>query len=182
MTYLLGDSFLMQPLADAFAVRTGWTCTRDSVGGSGYISAGMGTNFPARLAALIATAPDVVVVEGGGNDNAAGQTAFAAAVSAFYSALRAGLPDATLYIVGTHRSEWWTPIILAAAAETYGGRFISWDSWLTGTGYVGHEVGDGNRDTYIGPDGIHETNPVGATYLGTCLAFTICPPATGLDY
>ena len=61
MTYLLGDSFLMQPLADAFAVRTGWTCTRDSVGGSGYISAGMGTNFPARLAALIATAPDVLV-------------------------------------------------------------------------------------------------------------------------
>jgi hypothetical protein len=29
------------------------------------------------------------------------------------------------------------------------------DTWLTGSGYAGNPVGDGNQDQYVGKDGIH---------------------------
>jgi hypothetical protein len=54
-------------------------------------------------------------------------------------------------------------------------------AWLTGTGNVGSPAGDGNRDVYLGADGVTPTR-AGAAYLGKRAQFAIRPPSTGLDY
>jgi lysophospholipase L1-like esterase len=164
------------------AARLGWDLTADIVGASGYNA---GSTFASRLAPLLASNAENLLIEGGAND--ANET-FAADVASFLAAVRAGLPDATLYVVVTHRCSQFKADILHAAEAAC----LDWDDvaeiprtgvtrWLTGTGDVGTPAGDGNRDVYLGSDGIHPTT-AGYAYLGTRLAFAIRPPATGLDF
>lgn len=175
---VIGDSFASGTFATALAARLGEAVVNDGVGGSGYIA---GTNFNSRLAAAIAAAHSRVFVIGGQNDNSRSDADFAAAVSAFWTGLRAGLPSAALYGSLGYRHNGATKMAaLQAAIAAAGGIYIDWLPWVTGTGYVGAENGTGNRDVYVGPDNVHPSVPAGATYFATRTAWAISPPSAGL--
>lgn len=86
------------------ARRMGWTEVNLGRGGTGYqTSVDNGTAdcglrtcpaYPDMISAAVAAAPAVVVVSGGRND---GSGYNPARIAAFYEALRAALPDATIY-------------------------------------------------------------------------------------
>lgn len=103
----LGDSYTaasnqgggyVGPLVNAM----GWTPLFFGQGGTGYVNPGQASEgesaFPARVDAVIAAAPDVVVVQGGLNDN--NKAASLAAANQAFGDLRAGLPDARVIAVG----------------------------------------------------------------------------------
>lgn len=85
------------------AEQLGWpVAVIDGVSGSGYVAPGDGRPMPERVAPVIAAGPDVVVVSGGTNDAFQGYPASAVgeAASALLDALRAGLPEADIMVVG----------------------------------------------------------------------------------
>ena len=77
-----------------------WTYTLNAVGGSGFINAGTGQPFGARIAAVLAGKPDVIVVEGGHNDVQMPPAVVLAASTKVLSALRAGDSHAKLLVIG----------------------------------------------------------------------------------
>ncbi|MEU3665762.1 GDSL-type esterase/lipase family protein [Streptomyces virginiae] len=160
----------------------------ESLGGTGYITAGstatLGTRAPIDV---IPNAPDLLFISAGYNDNGGSQPSIAAAAASLYSAIKAGLPATTIYVIGC-----WSPSgspassitntdnTLRAEAASAGLPFISpltggaynaagtliatHGPWITGTGRVGATTGSGNADTYIGTDAVHPTD-AGHTYL-----------------
>jgi lysophospholipase L1-like esterase len=78
----------------------------DGVSGSGFLAPGRGRPMPERVAAVVASDPDVVVVAGGTNDAFQGYDAAAiqAAATDVLTGLRAGLPDATIVVLGPFTS------------------------------------------------------------------------------
>jgi lysophospholipase L1-like esterase len=171
------------PYPTVLSTRMGWTPTVDAIGGTGFLmSAGAGTTFRERVPACIAAAPDIVIVQAGTNDTWYTIAALTTEIGLFFAALRAGLPTAMVYAIapwthgtagiGTSRLDIGRAI--AATALGVGGGYIDWlsDPWITGTGYVGNEQGDGNADTFIGADGVHPTS-AGAIYVGGRLADTL---------
>lgn len=191
----LGDSFtggngevdIAHTFPNITAARLGWNATLIVEKGFTTVWVDTGKVFADELPGIIAAAPDVVVIEGGTNDNDVG---FDAAVRAFFGALRAGLPLAVIYGAAIHLLDTYsafgavTPVRKAAftaAVQSVGGILIDFKPWFTGTGKTTAPAGDGNRDVYVRDDGLHPSI-AGAAYLGTRLAFAIRPPATGLDY
>ncbi len=186
----------------------------DHIGGTGYARNGgsdharlAGNAFLARLATNVNARPDLFLTAGGINDNnsvamfpyasaADARAGFVAEVNAYYTELRARLPDSILVAVGP-----WTPrqsiptdpIALSksetikAALQAVGGLWVFLDNlhggwvtsagasapadspWQTGTGTVAAPRGDGNGDMYVSRDGTHP-NEAGCLYLGTRLA------------
>jgi hypothetical protein len=124
----------------------------------------------------------VVVVEGGVNDCGGypDLTVPIAAMQLFLANLRAGLPTAKIYVTSAQQIYPAFETAHRAATRAIGGTYVSWVSWFTGTGDSTHLHGDGNKDVYMQSQP-HMTT-VGYTYAGTCFAFAISPPATGLDY
>ena len=161
------------------AARMGWTITHlDGVGGSGFCN---GYTFLSRLPALLASHPDVVVIEGGTNDHAYDPvTVFMPAVRAFFAALRAGF-DGPIYVTGSYRIDqpWFDQLV--RASEEVGAMFTDWGDWanqprttippgrrwFTGTGDVNHLQGNGNRDWLMGyPGNDTHYGPFGADEAG----------------
>jgi lysophospholipase L1-like esterase len=141
----LGDSYSQgnQSLPWLTGRLLGWTIPLNSTdGGTGFITAGSGQPFTARVADIVAANPDVVVVAGGINDPLSGlQTG----VTTVLQGIRTGLPNAPIFVVGP-----WCPpgspysaqvakyaAIQAAAAAVSGCTFIDPRTWWTGTGNSG---------------------------------------------
>lgn len=157
-------------------------------GGTGYVTAGSFATLINRLPLdVVAPAPDRLIVWAGYNDSGTDQTALGVAASSLYAAIRAGLPNSLVYVIGC-----WSPSgspgasltntdgTLRTAAAAAGYPFISpitgavygpsgtlvatHGAWITGTGKVGATTGTGNADIYIGSDGVHPTD-AGHVYL-----------------
>jgi hypothetical protein len=104
----LGDDFTEGAGATSQATRWtslvaahyGWVEKNFGVAGTGYSTGGTagGTPYPARIAALAATAPTIVIVAGGRFDieSANGPTKIKTGVTATFTALRAALPKAVI--------------------------------------------------------------------------------------
>lgn len=156
----LGDSYTAgtaaaeeQGFADVAAAREGWTYRLFGQGGTGFTNPGQvaedEATFGDRVPDVVAYAPDLVIVQGGTNDHDAQQTEDAAAE--VLQALHAGLPDATILVVGPVN----TPIgatttdvrdAISAAATANGAQFIdAWD-WV-----------DTTNPTLWAPDAVHPT-------------------------
>jgi lysophospholipase L1-like esterase len=163
----------------------------DGQGGSGYVSKGSYTaNYVDRAANHIAVAPDLVLVGGGGaNDfyQSHTQTEVQAAVQAYFQQLRGALPDAKLVFVEGLLPPLFRNAGVGAQYDTLnaaidGGllaglnvdRIRGCGTWLTGTGYQGHVIGDGNSDRYIFTDATHP-NDAGHQYIGRRLAEQLIP-------
>lgn len=156
----------------------------DGIGGTGYLEdAGVnGGNYrdADRVARLVASNPDVVVVHGGGaNDLFSGHTvsAIVAQAIAYFEELRTELPNAKLVFVegfsppngfSTFNDEYIDiRQQLQAALTDVGVYYIdvaTSSAWLDGSGYINHTTGSGNSDIYVGDDGIH-LSILGAQYV-----------------
>ncbi|MEW1803215.1 SGNH/GDSL hydrolase family protein [Streptomyces virginiae] len=160
----------------------------ESLGSTGYITAGstatLGTRAPIDV---IPNNPDVLIISAGYNDNGGSQASIQSAAASLYSAIKAGLPNCRIYVIGC-----WSPTgspgssitntdntlrnEAAAAALPFispitGGVYNSAGTlvathgpWITGTGRVGATTGSGNADVYIGTDATHPTD-AGHRYL-----------------
>lgn len=147
---------------------TGWTVIPLGQGSTGYTNDGASSGDvtkqvyggPARVSALIASNPDVVVVIGSVNDGAASAAAVKAAALAYYADL-APLPVIVvgvepLYDADDPTYASWdanNAAIAEAASEAPNViGFIDWRSedWLTGTGSLSAPQYDGNQDWAIG--------------------------------
>jgi lysophospholipase L1-like esterase len=164
----------------------GWTVVNQGVGSTGYLRDTLGDTFRARVSTVVAATPDVVIVEGGGGDTFfCTLTQFQAEVPLFFAALRAALPAIPVYVLSPSARANDAGLVasfgaaLQAAAVAAGCVYIDWNPWITGTGYVGHLIGDGNADVYVAADATHPS-AAGHPYVGTRLAFAIRPPNTGL--
>jgi lysophospholipase L1-like esterase len=107
---LLGDSYVngygAEPGSEGFAEqvagRLGWQLTRDGVGTTGYVNSGrqhQGT-YAERLARHPANAYDLVVLEGGGNDEKRSVSEISEGVDAAVQVVRKRYPDAQLLLLG----------------------------------------------------------------------------------
>ena len=155
----------------ATGARLGWTVFQAGYAGETFLS--LAAHVPQMVLSCIASTmrtPDVVVVQAGSNDVGSGATPAAIAANAvsLLTTIRAGLPAATLYVLGIFWHEAPAAAYIAAdaavrAAVTPYARFLGpmADGWIA----------DGNKGIYIW-DGIHPTQ-AGHDYLGTRLASVI---------
>ncbi|MFD1277442.1 SGNH/GDSL hydrolase family protein [Streptomyces kaempferi] len=147
-------------------------------GGTGYVTVGSYATLADRLAAdVIAWAPDRLIVWAGYNDNGANQATLKTAVDSLYAAIKAGLPNCQVFVIGC-----WSPTAtpatsisntdatLRTAAASAGFPFIS---PLTGSCYdatgalvttQGAWITSANIAAYIGGDSVHPTD-AGHVYL-----------------
>jgi hypothetical protein len=105
----LGDSYTepQSSLATVASSALGWQHINASEGGTGFLTDGPAEfperqPLPGRVAAAVATAPDIVVVAAGLNDAnpAYSETSITAAVTETLTGLREGLPEADIYVIG----------------------------------------------------------------------------------
>lgn len=176
----VGDSYTqqggVQGVAWAVAELMGWEPIVDGDGGSGYLAA---PTFRSRLAGMLSTEPDALVICGGIND---GTTGLAAEVDDYFAAIAAARPGLPVFVCGP-----WAPsdasrtsqagkfATLRAAAQAHGFAFVDNFTvpWVTGTGNAGAPTGDGNGDYVTASDGTHPNGWVGRLYLATRLAQAI---------
>lgn len=126
-----------------------------AIGGTGYVAgAGTGTNYAARMSTLVASNPDIVIIDGSRNDtDDPGIRAAADAILAQLAAVPEVYVGGPLTVYTSNRDQ------LKAAAEAAGRPFIDpiANGWVTGTGNSATKAGDGNADWVVGPDGVHPT-------------------------
>jgi len=122
-TYTAGDGATSQALrwSSIVCADFGWAEKNFSFGGTGYSTGGpspRGTPYTARVAALVAKAPSIVIVAGGSADieSTNGPTAIKAGVTATFTALRAALPNATIIAESPLWSSTKPPATLALVA------------------------------------------------------------------
>lgn len=77
----------------------GWEVYQCAIGGSGYV-AGTPYNSTARLDAIVAANPDLIIVEGSGNDDGQSYAAITAKASELYAALDTRLPGVPVAVIG----------------------------------------------------------------------------------
>lgn len=175
--YAIGDSWAAGLYSDAqhaliqdAADELGATATVDGESGSGYLIAPPGTRtYPERAAAVPAdTDADLVIVQGGSNDDIADLKALPAAVTRTVEGIRHSLPRATIVLLGPGPDPW--PVsdvqrkvgdIIAAQGARLGVRVISplQEDWFTA----------GDVDDIIDPVTAHPTVQ-GDAVLGADLA------------
>ena len=188
----------------------------NAIGGTGYAPnsapgfTNAGDAFPARLGTAVDTQPDLFITAGGINDNnslalppyataQAARDGFNAAVSGYFTQLRAALPQSVLVALGpwAPRQSIPTSAVAQSKADTIraallavGGPWVFLDNlnggwscssgvssassagagpWQTGTGNSAAPAGNGNGDLYLTADGVHP-NAGGALYLATRIA------------
>ena len=182
----------------------------DSIGGTGYApnSANAatilaGNAYDARVPSITASVPDLFVAAGSINDNntqalapydspAAAAAGFQAAVTSFYTDLRARLPFAVLAALGpwqpppnlpASQGELDKASVIKAALQAAGGNWIWIDNmnggWSNSSGASSApSASDGpwqtlaNASSYIDTDDVHP-NVAGAAYLSGRLAATL---------
>ena len=179
VAYFITDSIAIDATAEHYPAILSklmkWTMLTDIEGGTGYAMYTPTFNLPFtdRVPAAIAAAPDVVFLEGGFNDvNILGLTpsALEAVVSSVIAALRAGLPNATIYVLG--------PWYYAAPTTTYinanvamksavlaahSPKVIFLDNQINTSG--SSWINDSNKATYIGIDFVHLLPGLGHIYF-----------------
>lgn len=166
-------------------------CWTDGDGaGTGYVTTGGSNgNYLTRLPSLVAYAPEMVIITGGGiNDRQVGITAAneQAAVVTYLTALRAALPNALIIVVGSEAgasgpNSSVTPPLGAfqmeaaclAGVQQFAdpntfflpqSNTVAAKAWLSGTGTTAAPNNTGSSDNYVGVDGIHP-NQAGFAYL-----------------
>lgn len=149
------------------AVRLGLRLTLDGEGGTGYTTAGTQPgrrSYPQRVDAAVATAPDVVIVEGSRNDVDPRRSRTAAVAT--LRRLRANLPHARILVIGPLYSDP-QPVAsrpvddaVAAAADEVPLPYVSAvrRAWFTGSAH-----------RFIGSDGVHPTD-AGHAYLANLIS------------
>lgn len=180
---------------DRYARKMGYTDVwRQGRGGTGYITPGTFATLPSRVAAdVIPYAPDEIIIAAGYNDTGGLQTDIAAAADTMFAAIKAGLPNCRLIVIGC-----WSPLGTPAGSQistdetirlraaNAGCPFIStqtgkvYDStgalvatqgqWITGSGNTLSPSGVGNADAYVGTDGVHQTDAGAAYYAARVYA------------
>lgn len=189
---VLGDSYVFGSGTDSAYVNgfvtelgylMGWPNVRASgLGSTGYLETSGGATFRGRVDTdVIDWAPDIVIVFGSVNDDGETSSAMQAEAELLYADIVAGLPDATLIVVGPPWPRTPTASIqtvrdgIEAAATTANGvdLFVdavdSSDPWFTGSGRVGATAGDGNADYYTSTDSTHPS-VAGHKYLARRIA------------
>lgn len=174
---------------DRFGRMMGYTDVwRQGRGGTGYITAGSWDTFPNRVAAdVVAYNFDELVIAGGYNDSGGAQDAIGTACDNTFNAVKAGLPNCRVIVVGC-----WAPTGTAGAgqaatdetirarAAAAGFPFVSsitgnvynaagalvaaQGKWITGTGHTTGTAGNGNADFYVGADSLHPSD-AGHAYM-----------------
>lgn len=155
-------------IAERVAAGMGWQATLYTVGGTGFIATGYDGDEPVfgeHVPDIIAARPDVVLIEGGGNDTRYGAARVEDAATRILAELRDGLPRADIYLLGplyTGHSPEGEPIAaaLAAAAEAADVVHIDPDGWFPGEFYAE----DGPNRRFVGDDLVH-VNERGADRL-----------------
>ncbi|WNB85377.1 SGNH/GDSL hydrolase family protein [Cellulomonas sp. ATA003] len=177
----LGDSLTVgvgAPPERGFAWQTartlGWPiAVVDGVSGSGFVAPGLGRPMPARVADVVAARPDVVVVAGGSNDVFGGYDAddVGAAATALLGDLSAGLPDATVVVMGPFPTSLAgagaaSPVrdAVRSAAEAAGAHWVDAATIVTAT-----VSAESDWERYISADGLHP-NELGYARLAQALA------------
>ncbi len=155
------------------------------VGGTGYINPGSGGNvkFADRLTHdVINLSPDLVIVAGGRNDGSSSTGDIQTASAAFWSALRAGLPNAVLICVGPFVEQstsltTWRAVqdAIFAGAAGYADALVDTlsDPIFTGSGNTSSPTGNGNADTYINGADLPHPTLAGQNYLADWLTSRI---------
>ncbi|WP_432091029.1 GDSL-type esterase/lipase family protein [Streptomyces sp. NRRL F-5630] len=147
-------------------------------GGTGYITPGAYATLPNRVAAdVVAYSPDRVLIWAGYNDNGGSQASIRTAADGVYAAIKAGLPDAEVTVIGC-----WAPTAspaasivntdttLRQAAAAAGFPFISpisgsiYDSAGDLVVIHGPWITTANAAAFIGTDSVHPTDS-GHTYI-----------------
>ncbi|WP_329168308.1 SGNH/GDSL hydrolase family protein [Streptomyces sp. NBC_01267] len=176
---------------DRYARRMGYTDVwRQGRGGTGYVTPGGFATLPSRVAAdVIPYAPDEILIAAGYNDTGAVQSDIATAADGMFAAIKAGLPNCRVIVIGC-----WSPLgtpagsqvatdetirLRAAAAgfpfistqtgtvyDRTGALVASQGQWITGSGNISAPSGAGNADLYVGADGVHQTD-AGAAYYSS---------------
>jgi lysophospholipase L1-like esterase len=156
------------------AQRLGWPiAVVEGVPGSGFLAAGAGRPMPDRVAAVVASEPDVVVVAGGTNDSFQGYAPadVGAAAARLLEQLNAARPGTTLLVLGPFPTSLDaatasdpTSDAVRAAAEAAGADF------LDARDLVRTAVADPDQwERYISADGLHP-NELGYGVMADVLA------------
>jgi hypothetical protein len=176
-------------------------------GGTGYVQSTIFAT-PARIAALAATNPAVVVIAGGGINDigaasivAAGPATAAAlaieqnAALSYYKAVRAALPNALMLVIGSEAGSTGPSAAIfnmetavANAVALFNDPYCIYipasqspaqKSFISGTGTVAATNGSGNSDVYVSADAIH-TVMAGSNYLAARSTSAILQIINGL--
>lgn len=177
----LGDSLTVgvgAPPERGYAWQTaealGWPiAVVDGVSGSGFVAPGRGEPMTDRVDDVVAVAPEVVVVAGGSNDAFRGYepAEVQAAATEVLTELRAGLPEATVVVLGPFVSvllggtqEDATTAAVRAAAEAAGVPFVDAAELVASA-----TSGEQGLRPYLSADGLHP-NETGYAVLAGALA------------
>ncbi len=147
------------------------TITADGVVGSGLVNYGDGLPYGPRLDALLATDPDVLVIQGSVNDLQTPSEAVASAATVIVDNAKAHRPKVSIVLVGPiYLTSETLPALLEqrAALETVAAEekitYIDPTGWIT----------DLTASTLIGPDHIHPT-AAGYAIIATEMAKQLRP-------
>ncbi|WP_275779739.1 GDSL-type esterase/lipase family protein [Paenarthrobacter sp. Y-19] len=168
---IIGDSFTngsgVSPggatYSETYALRLAYLMGADQVilagiGGTGWVAQAAGetvSHFGARVSAVMAMNPDVIIFMGSRNDPTA--TGVQAAVE---SALDACATVPEVYVTGTMTKTGFTAqnAAIKAGTEAKGRKFVDLAGIIYGNGKAGALTNDGNADFFIGTDGVHPTH------------------------
>lgn len=150
------------------------------VSGTGFVTTpgGGAQNYVGRINDVLSFQPDLVFVQGSINDNNQSAGTVQTAATAYFAALKAGLPATTqIATSGPLRST--VPIAsdltigtaIAAAAATHGIPYIDVPNsgWITGSGNTAAPTGTGNADYYSSNSPVTHPSLAGHAYFGTQL-------------
>jgi lysophospholipase L1-like esterase len=116
--YIVGDSFVAgtgamtskEHLGEQLHSYLNWDVTVDAVGGSGFVNKGVppegkaegevDRSLPTRIDALVAAAPDVLIVAAGRNDIYISPRTVKPVIDTYFDQVRAALPDTKIIVVG----------------------------------------------------------------------------------
>jgi lysophospholipase L1-like esterase len=145
-----------------------------AVGGTGFVNGGAGQDFASRVPALVASSPDIVIVQGGHNDGGAPQADVQAAAAKVLNDLTSGLPHAKFVVLGPIWPNGDVPAVvkgidqdLKELAVQHGAVFVDpiADGWFTG-----------QYGQLIGSDGTHPTG-AGHVHIADIMTTVLKPLA-----
>lgn len=178
----LGDSFVAGygggggSYVDQVGSMLGATITADGVVGSGIVNYGEGQPYGPRLAALLATDPDILVIQGSVNDLLTPSDAVATAATTLVDDAKTHRPRVSIVLVGPiYLTSETLPALLeqraalqiVAAAEDI--TYVDPTGWIT----------DETAPTLIGADRIHPT-AAGYAVIATEMAKQLQPVVDAL--
>ena len=163
-----GGSNALQALSVTVGRLLHWETFVAGQGGTGYVADGGHANKAAytgaaRIAAMVAAAPDYLIIFGSSNDDATSSSTVGAAAASLYASFASALPNCKLIVVGppslssspgAGRQANRTAIAAAAAAASNVLGFIdplndaASTTWVFGSGSSTATAGDGNADYF----------------------------------